>query len=397
MNLPENKVLKLGIIGPEKGPGQLGMFLALAANKIFCAGECSILINTIGSESAPEWSDAHFGLSADEVQAFYKQTDSITFETESISESFRDKFHNKLMPSIDALKIFRNRFSEKNYFKELGLKTPEFYLLDTKADLEKILKKLTSKENFVGRLKTVENGYDGHGQSKVNEVETLQAAWKELNEATCILEAEILIHRELSIISTRFADGRIIHFPIPQNEHRNSILYRSRTAKISAKVESKLKEMNEKVLSKLNYIGTFTLETFQITGPSGSLLINEGAPRVHNSGHYTLDACANVNQFDAHIRALADLPCPEPELKLPFFSMTNLLGLSESHYTAIKAQLEESSLVQDGTVIANFYWYNKLQPKPGRKMGHITITAESLKKLEAAETLIDKLILQLEV
>lgn len=394
--IANRSIIRLGIVGPAKGPGQLGMLLALAANRVFCTGEKNILIHTIGSEPSPEWSDAHFGVSLEEMEAFYKQSDLITFETESIDEAFQENFARKLLPSIEALKIFQNRLAEKNSFNELGLKTAEFYLIDEQTDWNQLISELQRRKISTARLKTLKNGYDGLGQVKINDIAELKDAWYQLNQRACLLEEEITIYRELSIISNRQYNGEVIHFAIPQNEHRNGVLYRSRSAAISTKLQNKLESINENLLSKLNYVGTFTLEVFQTGHSGGIIVLNEAAPRVHNSGHYTLDACENVNQFDAHIRAICALPICKPELKLPYFSMTNLLGLSQSHFLALKTKLERSDLFVDPSHLS-IYWYNKGQPRPGRKMGHITVLADNFEHLEEAEALIDSSIEQLEV
>ncbi len=382
-------MIELGIIGSEKGSGQLGMLLAWAANKLHCAGEANFSIKTIGSEASPEWSDENFDLTENDLKTFLKQSQIITYETESLSERFRDIFAEKLKPNLQALNIFRNRKQEKNFFKSLNFDLPSFYHLQSKDDLEKIIIEISKEIPQKFRLKTCEFGYDGHGQQVIDSPEKLRLAWPYLGGGECVVESEINIFRELSIIAARFTDGQIIYFPIPENIHQNGILYRSRFCKISKKLQNTLQNNLKKILEKLNYIGTFALEVFQIEGKTGSLLVNEAAPRVHNSGHFTLDFCENTNQFDAHLRAICNLPCLEPINKAEFFSMTNLLGYKPDQYEDLKEKLNK---LADQDLQIFYYWYNKSEARPKRKMGHITLISDNLKKLIAAEELLDQIL-----
>lgn len=377
-------MIKLGIIGPEKGPGQLGMLLAWEANKLHCMGEANFSIKTISSESSPEWSDENFGL--EDLDFFVQNTQLITYETESLSKRFREAFESKLKPNLQALNIFSNRYQEKEFFQSLNFAIPSFYHLKSIEDVEKIIEQISKETNKKFRLKTCELGYDGHGQQVIEKPEKLRLAWPYLGSVECLLEEEINIFRELSIIGTRFSNGQIIYFPIPENIHHKGVLYRSRFCKISKKLQNTLQNSLKKFLDKLNYIGTFALEAFQKENKTGPLLFNEGAPRVHNSGHFTLNLCHNTNQFDAHIRAICGLPALEPVSKHQFFSMTNLLGYNPEQFENLKEKLKE---LADAELEYFCYWYNKAEARPMRKMGHITLLSDDLKKLENAEKIIN--------
>jgi 5-(carboxyamino)imidazole ribonucleotide synthase len=379
-------IQKLAIIGPNKGPGQLGMLLAHEANKLHCAGEVNLKILTIGQDHGPDWSDEHFDLTTDNLKLIAKQADQATYETESITEDFREQFGNKLRPSKEVLDIFRNRYYEKSFFKKLKLPTVKFFYINDQNSLDAAVGEITEQE-FVGRLKTCEGGYDGLRQIKVKKPHELQIAWTQFDKTECVLEEEIKIFRELSVICTRYKDGQIVYFPVPQNEHQDGVLYRSKLAKLNKKIANKLQKMAEKIVNKLNYIGTFTLEVFQIAGPDGALHINEAAPRVHNSGHFTLEFCEGTNQFDSHIRAICDMALVQPSEKDKLFSMTNLLEISKETYQKLQSSLTEFNSTE--TKIQT-YWYGKSEARPGRKMGHITVISNVASELENIEAFLDQ-------
>jgi 5-(carboxyamino)imidazole ribonucleotide synthase len=384
------KIINLGIIGPEKGPGQLGMLLAMEANKLHCNGEAHLKILTVSTDQAPDWTDENFHSNEEDLKIFFEQAQLITYETESISSKFQEAFARKLSPSKEALQIFQNRLREKNFFKDLGLETPAFYEVNHKTNFEDLENNLNQKNLQSVRLKTCELGYDGLGQKRINNFNSLQTAWTELGQTACILEEEVALERELSVILTRFNDGHIIYYPIPENIHHNGVLYRSRTSSISKQQETILQSTAEKIVNSLKYVGTFALELFQ--SQDSNFLLNEAAPRVHNSGHYTLDFCEGTNQFDSHLRAICGLEAVAVKAQANYFSMTNLLGLTFQQFQWILEEL--NSAFQSGKTEVKIcpYWYNKNETRKGRKMGHITVTSHSLADLEKAEALIDQLI-----
>ncbi len=380
-------MIKLGIIGPSSGAGQLGRFLALAANRLTCSLQDNISIQTISSDLASDWTDEHFDLS--EIDSFLKNTDLITFETESIPAIFREKFAEKLIPELEILNQFSNRFQEKLFFRQLKIKIPEFYYLKNAENLKDVEGKTFGKQ---WRLKNCEGGYDGQGQLSLDKISFLKASWESLGSQECLLEEEVPIFRELSIISTRFKSGEIIHFPIPVNIYKRGILYRSRSPKISKKVQDKLKSTSKKILSKLNYVGTCAIEFFQLDNEEGILLLNEAAPRVHNSGHFTLEAC-NQDQFETHIKAICGLPCSEVELKFKYFSMTNLIGLTQEKFDLLKEKFSNYITTHKLDLEAvQYYWYQKSPARSLRKMGHLTVCSNCEESLIKAEIFLDELL-----
>jgi 5-(carboxyamino)imidazole ribonucleotide synthase len=380
-------MIKLGIIGPNSGAGQLGRFLALAANRLTCSLQAHISVQTISSNSVEDWTDEHFDLS--EIDSFFKNTDLIIYETESISLELKEKLAEKLIPQAEILNQFSNRFQEKLFFRQLKIKIPEFYYLKNAENLKDVEGKTFGKQ---WRLKNCEGGYDGKGQLTLDKISFLKASWESLGGQECLLEEEVPIFRELSIISTRFKSGEIIHFPIPVNIYKRGILYRSRSPKISKKVQDKLKSTSKKILNKLNYIGTCAIEFFQLENEEGILLLNELAPRVHNSGHFSLEAC-NQDQFETHIKAICDLPCSEIELKFKYFSMTNLIGLTEEKFELLKQKfnnfIETEKLELEAV---QYYWYHKSPARSLRKMGHLTICSNCEESLIKAENFLDELL-----
>ncbi|MDX1921440.1 MAG: ATP-grasp domain-containing protein [Candidatus Caenarcaniphilales bacterium] len=382
-------MVKLAIIGPTKGPGQLGMLLGLAANKIHCEEGINLSLLTIGSDYRPDWSDDHYGISEAEQKQLNASAHIIAFETESIPGMFRESFKEKFVPSLVSLNLFRDRLEEKNFFLNLGLLTASFVPISSQAELNAVIENSTI--NFPARLKTCELGYDGHGQKQIKSADELQLAWNNLGQAKCILEEELNIHRELSVVITRFVDGQIIRFPIPENLHKKSVLYRSRLAELSEPLKEELYKMAEKMLKELNYVGTFCLEIVQLDNDEGDILINEAAPRVHNSGHFTLDFCEGTNQFDSHVRAICNIESPDLKLPNKCFSMTNLLGIDFEQYQQLVQDLNASGLFDEFTSF-HPYWYNKEVAKPLRKMGHLTVLSNDDKKLKEIEELIDELL-----
>ncbi|HEY9886237.1 MAG TPA: ATP-grasp domain-containing protein [Vampirovibrionales bacterium] len=387
----------LAILGPEKGPGQLGMLLAIEANRIFCEKGEALKIVSLGSGPAPEWCDEYFYTSPDDLKELEAISDIATFETESLPPVFEQALPTKLLPNQEALKIFQNRFQEKTFLNKLGLNTAPFWHLkdcsnsreEAALELNRFKDKFNTSEKASYRLKTCELGYDGHGQIALNNIDELEAAWGRLGCVEAVLESKVEIFRELSVIASRSANKEkpVIFFETPDNLHKKGVLYRSRSAKLSKSLRTKLEETALTVLEKLDYTGTICLEVFQLSSAEGDLLINEVAPRVHNSGHYSLNFYKNTNQFAAHIKAINGFHLEPPIAKYKYFSMTNLLGIKHEKFQLVRHDLLESGLLPEEQI--GFYWYNKEEAKPMRKMGHITLVSNNLKKLKEAEEILD--------
>ena len=210
-------------------------------------------------------------------------------------------------------------------------------------------------------IKTRRFGYDGKGQAIIREGDDLSRVWAELGTKSAILEAFVPFEREISVIAARSADGEVECFDVTENEHRDHILKVSRApAAIPEALAQEARAIAEKIATALDYVGVLAVEMFVLANGTGPrVLVNELAPRVHNSGHWTLDG-ASVSQFEQHIRAIAGWPLAKPVRHGPV-TMTNLIG--------DEVRLYEQWLTVPG---ANVHLYGKGEPRPGRKMGHVT-------------------------
>ena len=273
-------------------------------------------------------------------------------------------------PGPEAVALTQDRVTEKTFAREHGLGTAGFHAISSESDL-------AAAYTSVGApalLKTSRLGYDGKGQAPVNSLEELRRWFAEFGNQPCILERRVKLDIEVSVVLARSEDGAIVTFPVAENRHVDGIL---ETSVVPAGIDSTLSEKAQKMAASLaramGYVGTMAVEFFV---SDGELLVNEIAPRPHNSGHYTLDACA-TDQFEEQVRALAGLPLGEPTLLSPV-AMVNLLG-----------DLWDGGEPRWARALADprvkLHLYGKKEPRPGRKMGHLTVLAKSAgEALEAA-------------
>lgn len=331
------------------GAGQLGRMLALAGYPL---GHRFRFLDPA--------SDAPAGLLADHVALDYSDTSAleqfanglevITYEFESVPvEAARhlEKFVPVYPPSL-ALEKAQDRFVEKSFFQELEIPTPKFTI------------DLNSSFSFPAVLKTRHMGYDGKGQSIVHS----QAEVAAEKAVDCILEEFVTFDRELSIIAVRNKSGETKFYPFIENHHRDGILRLSLViGNVSAELQAQAEEYATRVMSALNYVGVLTIEFFE---KDGQLLANEIAPRVHNSGHWTIEG-AITSQFENQVRAVCDAPLGSTN-PLGVCAMVNLVGTLPD---------ETSILKIEG---AHLHLYDKA-PRPKRKLGHITLVEKDVKTL----------------
>ena len=342
--------ITLGIIGG----GQLGSMLATAAKKLKI--KTIIFSNDINSPGQMFCDEFILGNYSDflKVKEFTDKVDLITFEFENIPYETLKKLNNlkKVIPKPEINKIIQNRLTEKDFINNLNIKTTQYKLINNLDDIKK-------NSNLIpGILKTCTLGYDGKGQYKINNLDEIQNLKIDFQKKY-ILEKLIDLKKEISVIITRFGKLQYeIYEPI-ENEHSNQIL---KFSKIPAKVDQKIinnsKEFAKKISEKLDYIGTLCVEYF--IDNNDNLYVNEVAPRVHNSGHLTINS-HNISQFENHIRAVCNLEKKDTK-KLFNAEMINLLG-------------EDILLYRDKKLKKNefFFDYKKKDIKPNRKMGHLTI------------------------
>lgn len=341
----------IGIVGG----GQLARMMALAGiplgmRFIFLDPAEDACAAPLGEHLCGDYDDeALLGELADKA-------DVVTYEFENVPPSAIAFLSTRIEvhPSEQALAIARDRLNEKNLFRELGIPTVPFTTVDSFDELHQAADTI----GLPAILKTRTLGYDGKGQFVLRDRNNLAAAWQALGGVPLILEGFANFQREISIISVRSRDGDIRHYPLSENHHRNGILHSSHSLPDDPK-QSIAESYAKRILERLDYVGVMALELFD-TGES--LIANEMAPRVHNSGHWTIEGAA-TSQFENHLRAIAGLPLGSTEAN-GYAKMINFIG---------EIPAEPNILSIHG---AHLHHYNK-KSKPGRKVGHATLWSAS--------------------
>ena len=351
------KKIKVGIIGG----GQLGMMLAKASKKLNIA---PLIYSNTKDAPAAKVAKVYYGDFDDikKIKKFINQVDVVTYEFENIPTKSLKIIEQlvPIFPPIHALKITQDRVKEKKFFNDNNIPCAKTLILKKNLDL-KIIKKEIS---FPSIIKTARLGYDGKGQYTINNYSDLLESWNKLNKVNCIIEEKIDIKKEISIIGARTSDGDIKIFPSFKNIHKNHILDITRIpSRTNKKTENLAKEHTIKILNKLKYVGVLCVEFF--IDASDNLIANEMAPRVHNSGHVTIEAC-KTSQFEQHLRAITNNTLGKVNIIKPAV-MKNLIGNDISNISQIKTKKEFFNFKK-----TNLHNYYKKEIKPGRKMGHIT-------------------------
>jgi 5-(carboxyamino)imidazole ribonucleotide synthase len=267
-------------------------------------------------------------------------------------------------PPVEAVATAQDRITEKTFFRNQGFATAEFRPVRSRAELLAALREVP----LPALLKTSRLGYDGKGQVLVSSESDATRAFDQFGQVPCILEQQVTLERELSIILARGADGDIAVFPVAENRHRDGILETSVVpARIDGKVATQARDLAGAAADALSYVGVLALELF-VTSEQ-QLLVNEMAPRPHNSGHYTLDACS-VDQFEQQLRTLCGLPLGRPWLLSPV-AMINLLG---DLWSGGEPRWDQA-LRHPGV---RLHLYGKSDSRPGRKMGHLNCLASDV-------------------
>lgn len=361
----------LGILGG----GQLGRMLAIAARRMGyrvhvyepspdCpAGEiCDLEINAPYSDTAA-------------LGEFARGVDVLTFEFENIPKAALETVSTirPVRPRAEVLHICQNREREKLFLQSHGFPCAPFRVVDSANSLAQALDEL----GFPSVLKTADFGYDGKGQVKLTPGADPAEVWKSFGAPRGVLEAWIPFKAELSVVCARGLDGSTVSFPPSENIHRNHILDLSIVpARLAPEVLAEATRLACAITSTLDVTGLLAVEFF--LDADGRLLVNELAPRPHNSGHFTFDACA-TSQFEQQLRAVCGLPLGSPELLKPVV-MLNLLGDLWKN-----GEPDWPSVLSDP--MAKLHLYGKSEARPGRKMGHICLmadtTTEALERIEA--------------
>lgn len=348
--------MKIGVIGG----GQLAQMLALAGYPLG--------IKIVALESTPDCpaglvTEVLVGDYADQtkLQQLAEQVDVITYEFENIPITALEKLiathHIPIYPPLAALANSQDRLDEKNFFDKLKIPTTKYSAIHSLQDLNLAVERF----GLPAILKTRRLGYDGKGQYLLRTKPDIEIAWEQLKNQPLILESFVEFEREVSCIAVRDVNGEIAFYPLIENTHRGGILRVSEVASSSARIERLAREYVTRILTELNYVGILTVEFFQ---KDGELIANEMAPRVHNSGHWTIEG-AQISQFENHLRAVAGLPLGSTDAcgkvaMINFISqipdITRLLKIPEVHC----------------------HLYSK-EPREGRKLGHATLCVNDKK------------------
>ena len=337
------------------GGGQLGRMLASAAAQlgfdvsIYCPEkDCP----------ASRVSTHHFEGAYDDtvaLLAWARTCDVVTYEFENVPVSAAEALIEagiQVRPGAKPLEVSQDRFIEKSFLKSCGIDTAGFATVDQASDIAAPIERFGGQ----GILKTRRDGYDGKGQARLEAGDDYEAAHKSLGRVPCILEAMVPFVCEVSVIIARNEAGMSVCYDLPRNEHVNGILRQSTApANVDADVSTRACSAATSLADALDYIGVLALEFFVLE--DGTLLANEFAPRVHNSGHWTPEACA-TGQFEQHIRAVAGWPLGDVT-RYHDVEMYNLLGE--------EALAPPTELLEDAVLTL----YGKRDAKPGRKMGHM--------------------------
>jgi len=342
-----------GVIG-ILGGGQLGRMLASAAAQL---GLKSCIYNDDNHAPAFQVTPLQVAASYEDqntLRGFAEICDVITFEFENIPAATIEFLSalKPVRPGPKALGQTQDRFIEKSFVKSLGLATAPFFDVASADDARVAFGKL----NGAGILKTRRLGYDGKGQAKVTNQAEAADAFARFKTAPAILEGLVDFSFEASVIVARGADGAFAAYDPPENEHENHILRRSTVpGRLSMAQGEEAKAIARKIAEALDYVGVLAVELF--VTKTGALLVNEIAPRVHNSGHWTIEAC-QCSQFEQHVRAVAGWPLGDPTRHADAV-MENVIGAEADAW---------ESLAKSGAL----HLYGKKDAKPGRKMGHVT-------------------------
>jgi len=341
------------------GGGQLGRMLALAAARL--GFDVAILEPEEDSPASRVARTTFIGAYDDPeaLAALADASDVVTYEFENVPAAAVDRLLSlgcEVAPNARALAVAQDRADEKIFLSSVGAHTVAFAAADTAADVEAAVARIGTP----CLLKTRREGYDGKGQTWIESATEAAAALERIGGKPAIVEARAEFVRELSIIAARGRDGEHAVYPLGENHHEGGILRRTLApAKVSDATLARAEQIAIQVLSGLGYVGVIGIELFELA--DGSLLVNEIAPRVHNTGHWTQDGC-EVDQFEQHIRAVAGWPLGPTEATC-HVEMTNLLGDEAASWTDYAAEPH-----------TRVHIYGKREANPGRKMGHINRT-----------------------
>ncbi|MBD3892850.1 5-(carboxyamino)imidazole ribonucleotide synthase [Hydrogenophaga sp.] len=382
---PSGQQITLGVMGG----GQLGRMFVQAAQAM---GYFTAVLDPDPASPAGLISHYHIRAAFDDQQGLaqlMQRCDAVTTEFENVPAPALLSLgaQRRVAPSAACVALAQDRVQEKNLFLRCaphsGVRPAPYAVIDSAAAAAG-----AAHELLPGILKTARLGYDGKGQVRVATRAELVDAWEQLGQVSCVLEKMLDLQAECSVLVARSANGACVSFPVQKNTHQGGILTRTEVypGVLPEALAQRAQASTAALAQQLDYVGVLCVEYFIVSAGAAALelVVNEMAPRPHNSGHYTQDAC-DLSQFDAQVRTLAGLPLPTPRQHSPAL-MLNLLGDLWFEPNAQRSQRSEQAvsppwdqvLALPGT---HLHLYGKLQARHGRKMGHINITAPSVAQL----------------
>ncbi|MBT8048156.1 MAG: 5-(carboxyamino)imidazole ribonucleotide synthase [Xanthomonadales bacterium] len=349
---------RIGVLGG----GQLGRMLGLAGlplgfSFLFLDPSADACAGSVGDLIQAGFSDP------EAARKLAAAVDVATFDFENVPEATARAIQSTcpLYPAANALGAGQDRSAEKALLTRLGIQVPPYHEVSSRTDLLEGLDRL----GYPAILKTRRLGYDGKGQALLRDPEDRERAWQKLGDSDLVLEAFIPFEAECSLVAVRGQDGEIRAWPLTRNVHSNGILKLSLPGVFDQALQSMATGKMSALMEHLDYTGVLTIEFFLV---GGELLVNEFAPRVHNSGHWTIDG-ASCSQFENHVRAIAGLP---------------LGGTGMTEHSLMFNWIGEMPDRRRALQISGLHWHDYAKsPRPGRKIGHATLTAPSLEDLQA--------------
>lgn len=349
--------MKIGVLGA----GQLGRMLALSAYPL---GHQMRFLALSEEDPSSLLGKTYINNHSNVIELFSDDSDVVTYESENTDVSIVNKVSkkSKVYPSESSLHLTQHRGREKNLLSRLNIPCAPFKMVNSLLELKSAVELI----GLPAILKTAKDGYDGKGQFLIKSESEIDQAWNHMSGAESILEGFIKFKRELSLIAVRGLDASLKYYPLVENTHHEGILRLTiaPAQNIPKSLQKKAEEYMHSLINEMDHVGVMTLELFD---SSDELIVNEIAPRVHNSGHWTIEG-AQTSQFENHIRAITNSPLGATSIKSSFNAMINIIGMHG-----------QTSKVLE-TKNAHLHLYDKEERK-GRKLGHITLTSNSMEEL----------------
>lgn len=357
--------MKVGILGG----GQLARMIALAGYPlgvrfVFLDPSISACATTLGAHLHGDYEDENL------LAELAKRADVVTYEFENVPAKVANflESHTQVYPSPKALAVAQDRLIEKNFLNELGIPTAPYRDITTFDSLQNAMETI----DYPAVLKTRTQGYDGKGQSILKSAADLKTAWQKLEGLPAVVEGFVKFSREISIVAVRSVSGELAFYPLSENVHKGGILRVSQSLQ-NDPMQEKAQDYVARLMNALKYVGVLALELFEV---NGELIANEFAPRVHNSGHWTIEG-AETSQFENHLRAILDFPLGSTAA-VDYVAMVNFIGG--------KPDSEEVLKIPN----THLHLYGKAARK-GRKIAHATIRAKTIDELEPLKKQLIKL------